>query len=116
MNEAIEKEENKRLFRELARRFHPDNLITGDIEKMKELNNAKDTDVGIEAFYKSLNRHIKPEVPKPSPQPSVKEEPSNKRPVRFTTDKEWERWLKEYKGVKKNREKKQDKVRKEQKK
>jgi curved DNA-binding protein CbpA len=105
MNESINKEENKARFRKLVKMYHPDNQLTGDLEMMKKLNRAKETDETFEAFFNELDRVSK-----------KKEEPKNKRPARFKTDEEWERWLSHYERIKEKRAKEQERVRKAQRK
>ena len=104
MNEAITKEENKKRFRDLVKMYHPDNKLTGDVEFMKKLNAAKDTDESFESFFDEL---YKIKAPK-------KEQEKNKRPARFKTDEEWQKWLKQYEHIKAMRKKDQDRERKKQ--
>lgn len=102
MNEALEKDDNKKLFRELVKKYHPDNK-DGNEEIMKKLNKAKDDgDKAFEIFYASY-------LNKPRPKEEQKEEMKMKRPAHFKTDEAWFKW---HEKVKAKREKEQEKLRK----
>lgn len=50
--EELKKPENKKKFRDMAKEMHPDK--GGDINLMKELNNAKENDETFEEFYNRI--------------------------------------------------------------
>lgn len=52
INEALNKEENKVLFKQLMKKYHPD--VGGDEEKAKGLLNARVSDSAFESFVKEL--------------------------------------------------------------
>lgn len=52
INEALTKEENKALFRELVKKYHPD--AGGDPEIMKKLNASRNSDSEFEKFVNEL--------------------------------------------------------------
>ncbi len=55
--EELKKSENKDKFRKMAKEFHPDK--GGDINLMKELNTAKETDETFEEFYNKVKGKTK---------------------------------------------------------
>lgn len=95
--------ENKKKYRELSKKLHPDvNKEKDSAEKMVRLNNAKLSDKALESFYNEImgkkDKVITPEnwkekfKQRDEFEKSEKEKEKPRRPSVFKSDEEWEEW------------------------
>lgn len=105
--------ENKKKFRELARKYHPD--VGGDEEIAKRINNAKESDERVEELYREL---ILNKAPKETPRKTYRPEPSappktdtQRWKDKFSSKEERDEWHEE---IKRKRQQRSEKVRRQQ--
>lgn len=84
--EEIKNPINKKKFREMAKRFHPD--AKGDEETMKRINSA-DTDKAVEDLYNELMGGKKEEKPKEEKPKKEKQEWSSPKDAPFGSSWSW---------------------------
>lgn len=109
--------ENKRRFRELVRKYHPD--TGGDEENAKKIINAKNSDEKVESLYRELILKRTTEEPKSKKYYSDKEQSSSSKDTpfsykwkeKFSSEQERDEW---HEKVKSRRRKRQEKARRKQ--